>query len=254
MALFTNSTFKKAVAFVGILASVEAVKSVDLGTAGQFAILSKTGVTTTGVTSVTGDIGTSPIAGTALAGFGLTMHSSGTYTTSALVAGKVWAADYAVPTPAKMNTAILDMQTAFTDAAGRSTPDYLNLGGGSLTGLTLNPGLYRWGTSVGFTKSLTFHGSSTDVWILQIAGSLNAASGAQIYLSGGAKAKNIFWQISGATTFGTTSHVEGVFLCKTGIVFMTGSSMNGAALSQTAVTLDSATIAVKSNVATVVVV
>jgi len=234
--------FNKAVVLVGILASVDAVKSVNLGTAGTFAILSKTGVTTTGVTSVTGDIGTSPITGAALTGFGLSMHSSGTYTTSALVTGKVWAADYGVPTPAKMGTAILDMQTAYTDAAGRSNPDQLNLGGGAVNGLTLKPGLYKWGTSVGFTKSLTFQGSSTDVWILQIAGGLNVASGAQIYLSGGAKAKNIFWQISGAATLGTTSHVEGVFLSKTGIVFMTGSSMNGAALAQTAVTLDAATI------------
>jgi hypothetical protein len=146
-----------------------------------------------------------------------------------------------------MTTAISDMQTAFTDAAGRSTPDHVNLGAGSVNDLTLEPGLYKWGTDVGFTSSLTFHGTSEDVWILQIAGDLTVASGARIHLTGEAKAENIFWQISGQTTFETTAHVEGVFLCATAIVFKTGSSMNGAALSQTAVTLDAATIVKEDN-------
>ena len=248
MALFTNSNLKKAVALIGFLASsVDAVERVDLGTAGEFAILSKAGVTTTGVTSVTGDIGTSPIAAAALTGFSLTMHSSNTFSTSALVTGKVWAADYTVPTPSKMTTAISNMEMAFTDAAGRPTPDHLNLGGGSVNDLTLEPGLYKWSTGVGFTSSLTFHGTSEDVWILQIAGDLTVASGAEIHLTGDAKAENIFWQISGQTTFETKAHVEGVFLCATAIVFKTGSSMNGAALSQTAVNLDAATIVKEDN-------
>jgi hypothetical protein len=248
MALFTNSTLKKAVALVGFLASsVDAVDRVNLGTAGEFAILSKAGATTTGVTSVTGDIGASPIAASALTGFALTKDSSNTFSTSAIVTGKVWAADYMAPTPSKMTTAISDMQTAFTDAAGRSTPDHLNLGAGSVSDLTLEPGLYKWGTDVGFTSSLTFNGTSEDVWILQIAGDLTVASGARIHLTGEATAENIFWQISGKTTFESTAHVEGVFLCATAIVFKTGSSMNGAALSQTAVNLDAATIVKEDN-------
>ena len=57
-------------------------------------------------------------------------------------------------------------------------------------------------------------------------------------LSGGAQAKNIFWQVAGEVTMGTTSHFEGIILSKTGITLRTGASLNGRALAQTAVILD----------------
>jgi len=219
-----------------------ATSAVNLGTAGDFAILTKSGVTTTGVTSVTGDMGTSPIASTAITGFSLILDPTTTFSTSSSVVGNVYAASYTSPTPSKMTTAIGDMETAFVDAAGRLNPDYLEFGAGSVEGETLEAGLYKWGTGVGFTSSLTFNGSSTDIWVLQIAQNLEVGSGARVTLSGGALSKNIFWQVSGAANFGTSSHLEGVFLVKEAIVFKTGSSLNGAALAQTAVTLDSATI------------
>jgi hypothetical protein len=90
--------------------------------------------------------------------------------------------------------------------------------------------------------SLTFDGTPTDIWIMQIAGTFDAGPGAAVHLVGGAKAENIFWQTSSATVFDTTSHFEGSFLTHTSIVFKTGSSLNGAALAQTAVTMDAATI------------
>ena len=228
-----------------------AVGTVELGTAGDFAILTKTGVTTTGVTSVTGDMGTSPIAATALTGFDLTMHSSTTYSTSDLVTGQIFAASYTSPTPSKMTTAISDMETAYTDAAGRVDPDYLNLGAGIIEGKTLAPGLYKWGSNVGFTSSLTFDGEclgvpclpgKEPVWILQMTGGLIVGAGASVTLANGAKWENIFWQIAGSTTLHTSAHMEGTILCATKIVFQTDSSLNGRALAQTAVTLDAATI------------
>jgi len=220
---------------------------VNLGTAGNFAILSKSGVTTTGLTSVTGDMGTSPIAGTALTGFGLVADSSNTFSTSNLVTGNIYAADYGSDTPAMLTVAVLDMQAAYVDAAGRPSPDHTELGAGSIEGLTLERGIYKWSTNVGFTDSVTFHGSPTDVWIMQTSGSLIVDSGARMILTGGAKAENIFWQIAGQATIGTSSHVEGIILSKTIIALQTGSSMNGAALSQTAVNMDAATV-VKSSV------
>ena len=218
---------------------------VDLGTAGDFAILTKTGVTTTGVTSVTGDVGTSPIAATALTGFDLTMDSTNTFSKSPLVTGKVKAASYTSPTPSTMTTAISDMETAYTNAAGRVNPDYLDLFAGTIEGKTLESGLYKWGSNVGFTSSLTFHGGADEVWILQMTGDLIVGSGAKVILSGGAKAENIFWQVAGSTTLHTTAHMEGTILCATAIVFQTGSSLNGKALAQTEVTLDAATIVTK---------
>ena len=137
------------------------------------------------------------------------------------------------------------MEATYIDAESRLEPDHTELGDGSIEGLTLVGGLYKWGTGVGFTSSVTFDGTATDIWILQIAGVFTVGSGARVYLTGGAKAENIFWQIASGASLGTTSHVEGVFLCKTAITFATGSSMNGAALAQTAVTMDTATIVKK---------
>merc|ERR1712195_435175 len=188
--------------------------AVNLGTAGDFAVLTKSGVTTTGApTKVTGDMGTSPIAATALTGFDLIMDSTNTHSTSTLVTGHIFAASYTSPTPSKMTTAISDMETAYTDAAGRVNPDELDLGAGIIQGMTLKPGLYKWGSNVGFTSSLAFDGTATDVWILQMTGDLTVGAGAIVTLENGAKAENIFWQVAGSTTLHTTAHMEGTILC-----------------------------------------
>ena len=211
--------------------------AVSLGTAGNFAILSKAGISTTGTTSIVGDIGVSPIAATAITGFGLIMDASNQFSTSSLVTGKVYAANYAAPTPAMMTTAVSDMQTAYTDAAGRTLPTATALGAGNIGGLTITPGLYKWGTGVVIPTNVTLSGGPNDVWIFQIAQTLTVSNGVQVILSGGAQAQNIFWQVAGQTTLGTTSVFNGIILCKTAIVLNKGATLNGRALAQTAVTL-----------------
>merc|ERR1712166_156801 len=109
----------------------------------------------------------------------------------------------------------------------------LDLGAGTIEGKTLAPGLYEWGSNVGFTSSLTFKGTATDVWILQMTGDLIVGAGASVTLSDGALAKNIFWQVAGSTTLHTTAAMKGTILCATAIDFQTGSSLNGRALAQT---------------------
>jgi len=215
---------------------------VNLGTAGNFVILAKSGVSTTGTTAgttaVVGDIGVSPAAATYITGFGLIADSSNTFSTSSLVTGKVYAADYAPPTPANMTTAVSDMETAFTDAAGRTLPDATELGAGDISGMTLAPGLYKWGTGVLITSAgVTLSGGANDVWIFQIAQGLTVANGAIVTLSGGAQTKNIFWQVSGQATLGTAADFKGIILSQTLISLNTGAVMNGRALAQTAVTL-----------------
>jgi hypothetical protein len=218
---------------------------VNLGTAGDFVILAKTGISATGVTSITGDIGVSPIAATAITGFGLIMDPSGTFSTSSLVTGKVYAADYTDPTPTKMTTAVGDMETAYTNAAGRTLPDYTELYAGDLTGQTLTPGLYNWSTGVLVSAGgVTISGTASDVWIFQIAHNLELANGAIVTLSGGAKAYNIFWQVAGQVTLGTTAAMKGIILCQTAIVMSTGATLNGRALAQTAVSLDANTVTI----------
>lgn len=231
----------------GIVAfAFQSPATVNLGTAGNFVILGKTGISTTGTTAITGDIGVSPVAATYITGFGLIMDALNTFSTSALVTGRIYAADYTSPTPATMTTAVSDMQTAYTNVAGRAA-DVTELGAGNIGGMTIYPGVYKWGTGVTIPADVTLSGSANDIWIFQIAGTLNISSAKKIILSGGAQAKNIFWQVAGQTTLGTTSVFNGNILGQTAIVLGTGATLNGRALAQTAITLDSNAVTVPTS-------
>lgn len=221
--------------------------AVNLRSSSNFSILAKSGVSATGVTSITGDIGLSPAAATYITGFGLIMDASNTFSTSSLVLapGKIYASNYTPPTPSKMTTAVSDMETAYTDAAGRTSPDHTELGAGNITSMTLAPGLYKWGTGVLISAAgVTLSGSATDVWIFQISQDLTVANGAIVTLSGGALASNVFWQVAGQTTIGTTVAMKGIVLCKTAIAMNTGATLNGRAMAQTAVSLAGNTVVI----------
>jgi hypothetical protein len=215
--------------------------AVNLGTAAEFAILAKAAVSTVPTSAVTGNIGVSPAAATYVTGFSLTADSTTAFSTSPQVVGKVYAADFASPTPSNMTTAIADMELAFTDAAGRA-PGVTELGAGNIGGMTLAPGVYRWGTGVLIPTDLTLNGSGTSVWIFQIAQGLTVSSGTKIVLAGGALPKNIFWQVAGAVEVGTTAHLEGVVLSQTSITLRTGASIKGRMLAQTAVSIDGSSV------------
>lgn len=210
---------------------------VDLGRAGDYVILAPSGVTNVPTSAITGDVGVSPIAATAITGFALSLSADNTFSTSPQVTGRLYAADYASPTPANLTAAVDDLRTAYEDAAGRLFPDHNELNDGNIGGLTLNPGLYKWTSTVTILGDVTLEGGPNDVWIFQIAGTLNQANGMRVTLAGGARAKNIFWAVAGAVTLGTTAHFEGVILGKTMIAVNTGASVNGRLLAQTAVTL-----------------
>ena len=164
------------------------------------------------------------------------------------MSGTIYTVDAGGPLPCRvinatlLTTAVRDMQTAYTDAAGRSKPDFLNLSAGSIGGLTLSPGLYKWTSAVVIPTDVTISGGPNDVWIFQVAGTLKMGSAVKIILAGGAQAKNIFLQASGAVTFGATSHFEGNILSQTAINLQTGASINGRMLAQTAVTLQMNTV------------
>ena len=215
---------------------------VSLGTAGEFVILAKSGIDTVPTSALTGDIGVSPIDSTGITGFSLVLDSTGEFSTSSQSSGNAYAADYASPTPSILTTAVSSMEAAFTDAAGRPIPDFTELGSGDISGLTLVPGLYKWGTGVLVSTDVTLAGGPNDVWIFQISGGITMASGVQVILAGGAVPKNIFWQSFGAVALDTTSHLEGIVLSQTEITLATGATVNGRLLSQTAVTLDASTV------------
>ncbi|MCK7577304.1 MAG: ice-binding family protein [Chromatiales bacterium] len=154
-----------------------------------------------------------------MTGFGLIMDPSNTFSTSSLVNGKVYAAEYTDPTPAKMTTDYKhDMKTAYNNAAGLDVHDYTELYAGDLTGQTLTHGLYKWGTDVLISAGgVTISGTVNDVWIFQIAGKLILASGTVFTLSGGAQASNIFYPASCGeeVTLGTNSEIEDYIVFQT---------------------------------------
>ena len=209
---------------------------VNLRSSANYVILAKTQISNIPTSAITGDIGLSPAATSFVTGFGLT-NATG-YATAPEITGKIYAADMAPPTGIDLTTAVSDMMTAYTDAAGRPTPDFSELGTGNIGGQILTPGLYKWTNTVTLPSSVTISGGANDIWIFQIAGDLTMSNAVNVTLSGGAQPKNIFWQVAGTVTIGTGSHFEGIILSQTGITFQTGASMNGRALAQTAVILD----------------
>ena len=216
------------------------VLGINLGTAGNFVALAKTLISVAGSQTITGDIGISPAAATFIQGFGLIMDSTNTFSTSSLVNGSVYAVDYAPPTPAMMTTAVSDMETAYTAAAAGRTGTITGLGAGNIGGMTLAPGVYKWSSGVTIPTDVTLSGGANDVWIFQISGTLYIAGSKHVILSGGAQAKNVYWQVTGTTTLDTTSVFNGNILDATNIVINNGATLNGKALAQTAVTLTGA--------------
>jgi hypothetical protein len=210
--------------------------AVNLGVAGDFEILSESGITDVYKSTITGDVGSSPITGAAI------------LVTCSEVTGTIYSVDAAGPLPCTVNNATLltaavsDMLLAYNDASGRINPDFIELGAGNIGGKTLTPGLYNWSSTLIIPTDVAIAGGPNDIWIFQVAQTLTMASAVNITLSGGAQAKNIFWVVAGAVTLGTTSHFEGNILGKTGINLQTGASINGRMLAQTAVTLQMNTI------------
>ena len=196
---------------------------VELGTAQSFAVLAGAGITITGPTTITGDIGTFPTP--SITGLGnLTLN------------GVNHAGD-AVTQQAK-----LDLVTAYNDAAGRTNP--IVVAGGALGGLTLAPGLYKTDSSpdsMGLTGTLTLdaQGDPNAVWIFQVASTLIAESGSTVVLANGAQARNVFWQVGSSATLRTGANFSGTIIALTAITLETSATLHGRALARNAaVTLD----------------
>lgn len=216
--------------------------AVNIRTAGNFVILTKTGTTNVHTSAITGNMGASPITAAAMDNVfcneitGIIYGSNAAYTGS----GDVSCFAGAAPDNTLVANAVLDMGTAYNDAAGRTLPDFTELHAGDISGQTLVPGLYKWSSGVLISTDVTLTGGVNDVWIFQVSGDVTQANASSIILAGGALAKNIFWQVEGGAgvTIGTTAHFEGVILAQKAITVNTGASVNGRLFAHTAVTLD----------------
>ena len=210
---------------VGLVGGASAAAtSVVLGTADSFAVLAGAGITNTGPTTVTGDLGTFPT-------------TSMTGTASLTVTGANHAGD-AVTQGAKT-----DLITAYNTAAGEgpTSPIAADLGG-----QTLAPGVYNSASSVGLTGTLTLDagGDPNAVFVFQAGSSLTTASGSQVSMINGAQSCNVFWQVGSSATLGTGSTFRGTVIALTSITVTTGVTVDGRVLARNgAVTLDTDTIA-----------
>jgi hypothetical protein len=198
---------------------------VALRSAAGFVVLAGSTVTSTGPTSITGDVGVSP--GTAVTGF-----PPGT------IVGTLHAGD---PAAAQ---AIADLTTAYDDAAGRTLCPVTVAG--NLGGQTLAPGLYKSTSDLAITSgdlTLDAQGDGDAVFIFQMASTLTTTAGRQVILTNGAKSANVFWQVGSSATLGTTSAFQGTIMADQAITLETGATLNGRALARiAAVALDGNTI------------
>ena len=215
--------------------------AIDLGIAANYTVLSEWGILNTGDTKITGDIGVSPGEATAVKGFDLKIAYGESFSSSPLVIGKVYAANYRGSTPYTLTSALIDMLNAYTDAWGRAV-DVADLSYGNIGGIKLPPGVYKWNSDVTIESDITLEGGPQDIWIFQIAQNLNTNPGTKVILSDGAQTKNIFWVVEGETVLGTDSIFNGTIFSQADITMRRGAILNGRALTQTRVSLDSNTI------------
>src|ERR1019366_6268278 len=186
---------------------------IDLGSAAHFVILATATVTTTGGGIINGDVGLSP------------------------------AGSQGIP-PAQINGAIynggpvaaqaqLDLNAAIIAASPAQLPGGINAGA-ELGGQTLVPGVYQSPSGAYDLTSvdLTLHGGPNDVWVFQMASTLTVGTGRKVILTGGAQARNIFWQVGSSATLGTSSIFKGTIMAYASITMNASSTMDGRALAQ----------------------
>jgi hypothetical protein len=222
------STSVVALVIVGSLVALgtnaaAATSPVGLGTADSFAVLAGTGITNTGPTTITGDIGTFPT--TSITGL-----------TSLTLLGTNHAGD-SVTQAAKT-----DLTTAYTTAAGEGPTTAI---AADLVGQTLKPGVYNSASAVGLSGVLTLDavGDPNAVWVFQAGSTLITASDSKIVMLNGAQACNVYWQVGSSATLGTNSTFTGTILALTSISLQTGATVEGRVLARNgAVTMDTNTI------------
>lgn len=222
---------------------------VPLGSSVNFAILASAAITNIPTSTITGDVGLTPDAGSNISGFSVPA-------TCPEVTGTVYAVDATGPACTVVSPTVLadakeDAEIAFINArdAVRGTPQAIS---GNLNGLTLYPGVYESGSSIEISPGgflyLDAQGDSNAIFIIRSATSITTGAGSEVVLTKGARANNVYWTAGSTVTLGTTSIMKGTMIAGTSISLLSGANLEGRALNQgaaaEAITLDSCTITV----------
>jgi hypothetical protein len=196
--------------------------AVALGTAGTYSVLGGTGVASTGLTTVSGDLGVSP-------------SSSVVAFPPIIVLGATHAGD---ATAARAQS---DLVAAYTDAAGRTSSGTF---AGDLNGRTFDAGVYSTAAALALTGTLTLDGQGNPnaVFIFQVNAALNTAANSVVSLINGAQASHVFWQVNGAAGTGGLPSFSGTIMAAGAITLGAGSVLFGRALSYGTITLAGNTI------------
>jgi len=201
--------------------------TINLGSAGSFAVMATASITSTGPVVINGNVGLAPGTSQGIP--------------PAQVNGTIHVNDPIV------TQAQADLLAAFNDATSRSTNAQTLPG--NMGGLTFTPGLYVNSTSVlisgaGPNNNVTLdaQGDPNAVFIFKMGSTLTTGTSSQVILAGGAKASHVFWQVDTSATLGVTSIFEGNVLAATSITINTGAAVTGSMFAGAAGGAGSATV------------
>lgn len=155
-----------------------------------------------------------------------------------VINGDIYAADDLIPvgTPLMLQQAQLDLVTAYNQAANANMPAPQTIAT-DLGGLTLAPGIYKSNSSMLIQSgnlTLDAQGDVNASWIFQVASSFTTVGGAggSVILSGGAQAKNVFWQVGSSATIGDFTAFKGNVLALESITMNAGAVASGRMLAR----------------------
>jgi Ice-binding-like len=209
----------------------------NLRSAGNFALLAETSITTVSPSVINGNVGLSPASAINL-GLGCPPVTGALYTVDGTDPLPCQIVD-----PGLLSLVVGDGHAAWHLARDGRLADFTEVGDGNIGGMTLAPATYRWSTGVQIPADLTLSGGPNDVWIFVIESDLVVGPDVQIVLTDGAAPENIFWvTLVDNVEIGAGARFQGVILAETFIEMKTGASINGRLLAAQGIILDGNTI------------
>lgn len=229
-----------ALAFTIALSGLTIVKAIgttiNLGTAGDFAVLAGAAVSDSNPAvgiDIIGNVGLSPTGGTAITGLSCSQVTGTIYDTNAGYTGGFDSnVGCRTMAPALLTTAKADLSLGYNDAR---TQPIDNAVVASATdsfaafGYVLAPGVYNSGSSMGVPIALELDGGGNPnaVFIFQAGSTLNTVTSSIITLTDGAQACNVFWQVGSSAILGTGSNFKGTIMAAVSITDASGSTVLG---------------------------